>query len=249
MRTNPTDFVLRIALLLCLCAAASAQQAGATPEGVGQEASTSLANTGPTVTFTRDWPKADPPYYKIVVQSNGSADYSSRTSPTADAAQSSSAENGNGASDQPYSIQVKLSEAARQQIFALAQQANYFNGSFNYDHHKVADTGAKTLAYSDAARHYQTAYNWSENNAIDDLTHLFEGISLTLESGEQLRHLMRFDKLGLNAQLAGMEQAAAGGQLREIALIAPVLNQIASDSAYMHIAQERARHLLALAAK
>ena len=60
---------------------------------------------------------------------------------------------------------------------------------------------------------------------------------------------MRFDKLGLNQELSGMEQAAHSGQLRELQIIAPVLQQIASNSGYMNIARERARNLLQLASR
>ena len=142
---------------------------------------------------------------------------------------------------------VRLGRRNRQRIFALARQAGYFNGNFDFSKHKVAQTGIKTLAYEDASRHYQTTYNWSQNPAISELNSIFMAISNTLESGRRLSYLMRFDKLGLEKELKGMEQAAAAGELRELAAIAPTLEQLASDDSYMHIVQERARHLLKLA--
>lgn len=238
--------LLGTAVLVCSWNAAFARQDAA-------QGNAAVQGSGPAaaITFTRDWPKGQPPYYSIVVRANGSAEYVSQAAPPFNDLQNAQAAGSDSpdSATQPYSTGFTLGLAATQRIFSLAQQANFFNGSFNYDRHKVADTGKKTLAYSDGSRSFQTSYNWSENNAIDNLTHTFEGISLTLESGEQLRHLMRFDKLGLNAQLAGMEQAAGAGEMREIQLIAPVLNEIASDSAYMHIAQQRARHLLSIAAR
>src|SRR5207237_8379749 len=113
--------------------------------------------------------------------------------------------------------------------------------------HKVEQTGIKPLAYENDSRHDQPTYNWSQNPAISELNSIFMAISNTLESGGRLSYLMRFDKLGLEQELKGMEQAAAAGELRELAAIAPTLEQLASDASYMHIVQERARHLLKLA--
>ena len=210
-----------------------------------QPARTSL----PAVTFTLDWPGAQPPHYTLLVASDGEAEYASRPSSSNDA--SSASDSLNPSSDpidqEAFSTHFAISAPIRDRIFSLARQANFFNGNFNYQHHRVADTGSKTLAYADSALHYQTSYNWSENKAVDELTHIFEGIGSTIESSRRLEHLMRFDKLGLNAELSGMEQAAQSGQLRELQIIAPVLQQIASNSSYMNIARERARHLLQLA--
>lgn len=244
MLPNPASRIFFVLASLLFVSSLSLAQQPTNPEPAGSgDDAVPRKMSAPTITFTRDWPKGEPPYYRMTVHSDGSAEYLSHETPLATEADP------NDSTNPPYSTGFSLTPASTQKIFSLAEQANFFNGNFNYDRHRVADTGNKTLAYSDSARHFQTSYNWSENNAIDDLTHLFEGIALTIESGEQLRHLMRFDKLGLNSQLTGMEEAASSGQMREIQLIAPILNQIASDSAYMHIAQQRARHLLSLASK
>jgi len=212
----------------------------------GQPAQTSL----PAVSFTLDWPGAQPPHYTLLMASDGGAEYASQ--PSSSNAVGAASDSLNPSSDpidqEPFSAHFTISAPIRDRIFSLAKQADFFNGNFNYERHRVANTGSKTLAYTDSARHYQTSYNWSENKAVDELTHIFEGIGSTIESGRRLQHLMRFDKLGLNAELSGMEQAAQSGQLRELQIIAPVLQQIASNSGYMNIARERARHLLQLAA-
>ena len=211
----------------------------------------STQNSASSVAFTLNWPSAEPQHYTVRVTSDGHAEYTSQASapndaiPTSDPANTAS----NSGSEEPFMTRFTVSDATSQVIFSLARQANFFNGNFNYDHHRIADTGTKTLAYADSARHYQTSYNWSENKAIDELTHIFEGIGSTIESGRRLEHLMRFDKLGLNQELSGMEQAAHTGQLRELQIIAPVLQQIASNSSYMNIARERARNLLQLASR
>ena len=189
-------------------------------------------NAAPKITFTLNWTSANPQFFKLEVDSTGRAAYSSQ---------------GSKDNSEPYSEKFTMGAADRQRIFDLARQAGYFNGNFDFSKHKVAQTGVKTLAYEDATRHYQTTYNWSQNPAISELNSIFMAISNTLESGRRLSYLMRFDKLGLEKELKGMEQAAAAGELRELAAIAPTLEQLASDASYMHIVQERARHLLKLA--
>jgi len=205
----------------------------------------------PSVSFTLDWPGSQPEHYTVLVAFDGSSDYSSQisTASPASSASESASPTSDSVSEAPFETRFTITAPIRERIFSLAQQANFFNGNFNYNQHRVADTGTKTLAYTDSARHYQTSYNWSENKAVDELTHIFEGIGSTIESGYRLQHLMRFDKLGLNQELSGMEQAAQSGQLRELQIIAPVLRQIASNSGYMNIARERARHLLQLASR
>lgn len=191
----------------------------------------------PTVSYEVFWEEATPQAYTITVQPTGKAKYMSRN-PTKPA-------DSNGPQDEDYELEFNISPANIQKIFALAGQAGYFNGDFDYKKHAVANTGKKTLTYADADRHFHTTYNWSENPAIDRLTRLFGGISNTIENGRRLQFLRRFDKLGLEAALKGMEEMAENENLAEIQIIAPLLENIANDSSVLNIARARARRLLA----
>ena len=191
-----------------------------------------------TVTFTFDWPSFQPHHYSISVDSTGSAAYESLT------AEGTAGQNVAG---EPYELKFTISEGARNRIFELAKQANYFNGDFDFKKHKVAFSGTKTLAFADGQKKYQTTYNWSENSTIQELTTLFAGISNTQESGQHLQQLLRYDKLGLNQELERMEDMSKMHALAEIQSIAPVLQQLASDTSVMNIARQRAQRLLRLA--
>jgi hypothetical protein len=195
----------------------------------------------PTVTFHVLWEAATPQEYTIQATSVGSAQYVSRN-PT-------QAPDANGVRDADYVLEFTMSEANRRKIFALAEQAKFFDGQFDYTKHAIANTGKKTLSYVDSDRHFQTTYNWSENVAIDQLTRIFGGISATIEHGRKLKFLRRFDKLGLEAELKGMEHLAESQDLAEIQIIAPMLESIANDAAILNIARQRARRLLARAAQ
>lgn len=189
----------------------------------------------PTVTFNCLWEVATPQLYTITARSTGSARYvsSNPVRKSEDPAQ-----------DPEYSMEFTLSSPGSAKVFALATQAKYFDGDFDYKKHAVANTGAKTLTYADLARHFQTTYNWSENATIDQLTSFFQGISATIEHGRKLQFLHRYDKLGLEAQLKGMEDEAQSHYLAELQIIAPILESIANDSRVMNIARQRARRLL-----
>jgi hypothetical protein len=191
----------------------------------------------PTVTYECEWAAYTPQHYSLTVKPDGSTHYSS-SSPQP-------AQNASDAADEDYQQDFVVSPATRDAIFQLAEQAGYFNGDFEFHKHRVAQTGKKTLAYSDATRHYQTVFNYSENAAIDRLVHIFAGISMTLQHGRKLQFLRRFDKLGLEAELKFIEQDVESDNLVELQLIAPLLENIVADKAILNIARQRAERLLA----
>lgn len=192
----------------------------------------------PTITFDRVWEAYKPQDVTITVQSTGTAKYVSRnpfTPPDQTGA------------DPDYILDFTLSTRNQERLFRDAREANYFHGDFTYKKHAVASTGKKTLTYSDPVRHFSTTYDYSDNKAIEEITNIFSGISNTIEHGRKLAYLHRFDKLGLEDELKGMESAAEGHNLAEIQIIAPTLKSIANDSRVLNIARQRAKRLLAKA--
>ncbi|HEX2329855.1 MAG TPA: hypothetical protein VHN74_14100 [Candidatus Angelobacter sp.] len=192
----------------------------------------------PTITFDRLWEASTPQEYTFTVKSGGTATYVSRN-PTR-------APEDGSEKDPDYQLEFTLSPNTRDKIFKLAQEANYFDGNFDFTKHAVASTGRKTLSYADQSRHFQTVFNHSENKPVQELAQLFLAISNTIESGRKLQFKHKYDKLGLESELQGMETAAEGGNLAEIQLIAPTLQKIADDSSVLNIARKRAKHLLGM---
>ena len=214
--------------LFCLFSASWAQQA--TSDAAPNQ---SAAGIIPTITFARNWDAAQPSFLKIEIDSSGRARYESQ----------------DPKSGEPYTEDFTLSRATREKILDLTTKANYFNGSFDFKQHKIAFTGTKTLIYHDAAHSGQTTYNWSQNQSVEQLTNMFIAISNTIEAGRKLDYLIHYDKLGLDQQLEAMENQADSGQMIELQVVAPALQEIGSNPVYMHIAQQRARHLLQLAGR
>ena len=190
----------------------------------------------PTVTFDLLWEAVRPQEFIVTVKASGPASYLSHN-PLATL--------GPGEKRDPdYVLEFTISSASQRRIFQLAEQAKFFNGNFEYTRHAVANTGRKTLTYADPARHFQTVFNYSENKPIQELAHLFQSISNTIEYGRKLQFKHKYDKLGLEDELKSMEDAADSHNLAEMHVIAPALRSIADDRSVLNIARERAMRLL-----
>jgi len=187
----------------------------------------------PIVSFSLELAGAVPPYYSISVESTGDAAY--RSSPVP----------GDMEGD-PYITKFVASQAARTRVFELAKKLHYFKGDYDYHKGRLANTGAKTLYYTDAKTNNSTTYNYSSNQDIQELTKLFQGISTTLEFGRRLQYYYDHQKLGLDDELKRMDQMAEEGQLDELQAVAPILHKIADDPQVMHIDKQHAQHLLQL---
>jgi hypothetical protein len=187
----------------------------------------------PIVSFSLELAGAVPPYYSISVESTGNAAY--RSSPVA----------GDMEGD-PYITKFVVSQAARTRIFDLAKKLHYFKGDYEYHKGRLANTGAKTLYYTDQKTNNSTTYNYSSNQDIQELTKLFQGISTTLEFGRRLQYYYDHQKLGLDDELKRMDQMADEGQLDELQAVSPILQKIADDPQVMHIDKQHAQHLLLL---
>ena len=219
---------LGIRMALALAALISQGQA-APPQKPDQ------ASASPSITFERFWQDFTPQSVTITVSANGAAKYSSRDP----------GKNGDEADE--YQTEFTMSPARLEKLFRYAKEADYFQGDFTFKKHVVASTGKKTLTYVDASRRFNTTYDYSEHKAIQEITSIFMGVSNTIEHGRKLQFLRRFDKLGLEAELKVMEDAAESHSLVEMQLIAPTLESIAEDSAILNIARQRAHRLLAKA--
>jgi hypothetical protein len=186
-----------------------------------------------TVTFSLDFPNSDPEHYRISVISDGRARYecSARIS-----AESEDRET--------YQSEFTVSDATRSRIFDLAADAHYFSGKVDSGNRKLAFTGAKKLAYSDAQRNHTAEYNFSSLPAVQQLTNLFQSVAATLEFGRRLAHLHRYQKLALDDELKRMEDDARRGALAELQAVKPVLQQIYQDPSVMNVVRARAQRIM-----
>jgi hypothetical protein len=186
-----------------------------------------------TVTFSLDFPGSDPEHYSIWVQSDGHARYESSAPISKDSDD-----------HETYQTEFSLSDATRSRVFDLAAEAHYFSGKLDSGKSKLANTGAKKLAYKDSQRESTGAYNYSPLPAVQQLTTLFQSVSATLEFGRRLAHLHRYQKLALDDELKRMEDQARQGDLVELQAVKPVLQEIYADSSVMNVVRARAQRIM-----
>ena len=185
--------------------------------------------TPPTIVFSLTFPQATPPFFNVAIESTGRSEYKSTP--------------GLKNEGDPYLLEFTASEATRTRLFELARQLNFFQGHYEYDK-KVAFTGTKTLTFKNGAEEHTANYNWSQSPQIQEITTTFQNISSTIEMGRQLQDKYRFDKLGVDAILASMENEAKENRLGELQILQPILSRMAKDSSLMNISRRRAEFLL-----
>ena len=205
------------------------------------------------ITFRLFWKEAHPSKYTITVHRNGQAEYVSedpglsppqeRNNPVESNAEQS-VQSQDAASQDALRKRFQASDALRQKVFDLAERTHFFEGEFEFTKHAVANTGKKTLSYIDGSHKTSTAYNYSEDLSVQELTSIFQGISSTIEGGQRLEYDRRFDKLSLDQDLKALEEESNEGRLQEVQVIAPILRRLATDRTVLHIAQMRAERIL-----
>ena len=190
----------------------------------------------PRISMVFHHPEVAPNHFEIVVDSAGNGSYLSHSDVKSEA--TSGLENGD------LERAITLTPATRDRIFELSKTARYFDGDFDYTKSRIAFSGKRTLSYIDKERAHSATFTWSENQAIEELDGIFLGISSTMETGWKLEKQLQHEKLALNGELSRLEQSTKNAKMRELQLIAAVLQQIASDESVMVVARRRAERLL-----
>ncbi len=108
----------------------------------------------------------------------------------------------------------------------------------------IAKTGIKVLRYDNGTEHANCSYNYSNEDRVNDATNLFEAIAFTMQFGDSLAAKLRFDRLGLDAELDALQTAVNEHQAIEVQNIAPVLQSIAGDERAMDRVRRKATRLL-----
>lgn len=186
------------------------------------------------VTFTLDFPQSLPEHYSIRIPSAGTAHYESSGRLAAD---SDVTDN--------FDYDFSISNELRSRIFALTAKASYFQKDLDAHHKNIAFTGKKTLQYTDASHTDESTYNYSANQAVQELTSLFQNLSATLEFGHRLDYYRRYQKLALEEELKRMQEMARDNTLIEVQTIQPILEQIVADQAVINVTRARAQRLMA----
>ncbi len=179
------------------------------------------------------------PDYLLEVNEDGSAHYK------ADQVYPSSGSRSDGSPNiQHVDNALSVSPSTTRKVFAAARELNRFNDPCASTAKNIADTGKKTLRYTGEDGDGTCTYNYSQDKRVVMLTDTFQAIAATLDLGRKLAFDHRFDRLGLDADMAHLIQEADAGRAIELGTIAPTLRSITEDSELLERVRARAAILL-----
>jgi len=184
-----------------------------------------LATASPRIVYTKTFPGSNPPYMFISVEQNGQVAYRESM-------------------DEDDAEKFALEPAATAAIFELAQKLDHFKGKLESGL-KVANMGKKTFRWEDGGDATEAAFNYSQDDNARQLQDWFERISESERAVLELKHALRYDKLGVYQALLKIETIWDAKRLTGTSELLPLLDRIAENDAYLHMARERAANLAA----
>jgi hypothetical protein len=143
----------------------------------------------------------------------------------------------------PTTRPITLSPKTTALLFDRARSADNFR-TCESRLKNIADSGAKTITYTTAEGSAHCTYNFTENKAVAGITETFQGIAETLDEGREIDLKHRYDRLGLDRDLAILVDNVKEGRALEVATIAPVLQSLCDDMQVMDRVRKRAAGLL-----
>jgi hypothetical protein len=140
---------------------------------------------------------------------------------------------------QPFEVGARL----RAKMFQLAATLNQFQGLDLDVHRKIANLGEKTFRWERGAESHEAKFNYTLNAKANELLQIFEGLARQQEHVTEIARRIKYDRLGVNAELLELEKDLNHKLLPEPERVLPELDQIAKDERFLEIARKRARYL------
>ena len=153
----------------------------------------------------------------------------------------SDSQEGMGTPDVDRDFQVSPGFAAR--FFVAAGRHNRFNQECE-SHLNVAFQGWKTFTYTGPDGQGTCTFNYSKDKEIEDLGESMEGVTETILEGARLEMLLQHDRLGLDAEMKFLTDAAADGRAQQIVAIRDILERLAQDEEVLERVRRQAKVLL-----
>ncbi len=103
--------------------------------------------------------------------------------------------------------------------------------------------GVKTFRWEDGPDKHEVQFNYSEDPDAKALADCFEKISESEQIRIDLERTVRFDKLGVHESLRQLEVAWDRKRLVAPQQFLPMLDRVAKNEGFLHMARERAARL------
>jgi len=177
----------------------------------------------PKVLYTKSFPGSVPAYVSVELLKSGQAIYKE-------------------APDDENPVDFKLSPEDTNEIFALVDKLDRFKRPLE-SNLKVANMGMKTFRFEDGSAKNETKFNYSIDPDANLLLDWFERLTETQRLQFDLERTAKFDKLGVNKTLLQIEMACNRKRLVGVDRFLPLLDRVAKNDTYLHMARERAAAL------
>lgn len=190
------------------------------------------------------------PEYTITLHQTGAGSYRAVYAPPVEATSRYGSGYGSGASvsaapaPAEVSRDLTISPQTTARLFEHLHNTARLVGGCESHQKNIANTGAKTIAYTGPDGSGECTYNYTENKDVAAIGETFEGIAVTLDEGRSIDLKHRYDRLGLDRELTLLQDAIKDGRAVEIATIAPVLQSLLDDTQVMDRVRKRAAALL-----
>jgi hypothetical protein len=181
------------------------------------------AYAGPRLVYSKYFKGSVPEYVAITVERGGAATYQE-------------------AKEDDNPIKIQLSAADTQTLFDLAQKLDHFQRPLE-SALKVANMGTKTFAFEDGAEKHSIDFNYSQDTDAQALLDWFERITETEGHFVNLDRTVHFDKLGVNDVLLQLQITWDHKRLVDPGQFLALLDRIANNENFLHIARERAAEI------
>lgn len=172
------------------------------------------------IIYTKSFPGSSPAYVSITVERSGHVSYKEEVD-----------------DDDPEKFQ--LEDAGTEVMFDLAARLDHFKHPLESGL-KVANMGMKTFRWVDGDASNEQKFNYSMDENAKALYDWFEAITETERLFAELKRAARHDKLGVHDALIHIESTWQQRRLTGAEQFLPLLDQIAQNEIYLHMARQRA---------
>jgi hypothetical protein len=177
----------------------------------------------PRITFSKSFPGSQPAFFLITVEQTGVSSY-------------------NESQDPDNAEKLQLEPGPTGEMFQMADRLDHFNKPLESGL-KVANMGEKTLRWESGGDTWESKFNYSTNEDAKLLADRFEAIAVCAQTLLELRRSIRHDRLGVNAAVLKIQGLWNDKRLVATADFLPLLDRVANDEVYIHMARERAAQI------
>lgn len=177
----------------------------------------------PRITFSKSFPGSQPAFFLITVERTGVSSY-------------------NESQDPDNAEKLQIEPSATSEMFEITERLDRFSKPLESGL-KVANMGVKTLRWEAGAESWESKFNYSTNEDAKLLADRFEAIAVCAQTLLELRRAIRHDRLGVNAAVLKIQGLWNDKRLVATADFLPLLDRVANDDVYIHMARERAAQI------